>query len=203
LIDFHFSIKPFFYAQKQEVAMSNDFVEVDANKYCGHKNPDSIFNLNGLSIRTLNTLTRAGIKSISVLREMTDNELRRLRNFGEKCLAEVNAAIPNRSGTFKGEEAFINNCREWKKLDMTARRILRFQENDGMKLSEFISSDSTVEGRKRARPILMEYCITFPERINEVLTHFETMQNTSDKLYIVLKLSFDRQQAKQQGLVEF
>ena len=42
-----------------------------------------------LSVRSENCLHRAGIETIGQLTEKTEGELRKIRNFGEKCLAEV------------------------------------------------------------------------------------------------------------------
>lgn len=43
----------------------------------------------GLSSRTLNTLKRAHIYKAGEALEMSDEELLRIRNFGEKSLAEL------------------------------------------------------------------------------------------------------------------
>ena len=43
----------------------------------------------GLSVRSENSLHRAGIETIGQLTVKTENELRQIRNFGQKCLTEV------------------------------------------------------------------------------------------------------------------
>jgi hypothetical protein len=120
----------------------------------------------------------------------------------QKCLDEINAAFPDRNTTYEGEAEFLEARRKWSKLDTTARRILRFMDNHLMKLSEFMASGVNIEGRAKARVILTEYCLIFPDRIDNVLMQFEDMQDTSDKFYILLKLANDRKQAISQGLIE-
>lgn len=38
-----------------------------------------------LSVRTYNTLLRAGITSVEKIREMTDEDLKSVKNLSEKC----------------------------------------------------------------------------------------------------------------------
>jgi hypothetical protein len=45
------------------------------------------------SVRTYNALKRIGVESLYQLSKMTVNELRDIRNFGEKCLSEVSEAL--------------------------------------------------------------------------------------------------------------
>ena len=45
------------------------------------------------TVRTYNALKRIGIESLFQLEKMTENELRDIRNFGEKCLTEVNQTL--------------------------------------------------------------------------------------------------------------
>ena len=47
----------------------------------------------GLSLRAENCLHRAGIETIGQLAAKTENDLRLIRNFGQKCLAEVTAKM--------------------------------------------------------------------------------------------------------------
>ena len=51
----------------------------------------------GLSVRSENCLHRAGIETIGQLTVKTENELRLIRNFGEKCLAEVTAKMAEKN----------------------------------------------------------------------------------------------------------
>lgn len=51
----------------------------------------------GLSVRSENCLHRAGIETIGQLTVKTENELRQIRNFGEKCLAEVTAKMSEKN----------------------------------------------------------------------------------------------------------
>ena len=150
-------------------------------------NPDSIAYVTGLSIRTRNALIRAGITTLSALKETTDIYLIRVRNVGVKCLAEINAAVPDRVRTYDGEEDYIKSQRKKGKLDRDARRILRFMQYQNMKLSELIKSSYRIPGKRKARQLLAEYCAAFPERINDVIEHFEEMGDTSDRFYIDLK----------------
>jgi len=149
------------------------------------KSPGSIHDIQGLSTRTLNTLIRANITEIGVLLEMTDHELLRIRNFGEKCLAEINAALPGRCRTYDGEAEFLKSRRKWGKTDAAAGRILRYMATNSMKLSELMASGCTSDGRLRARQILTEYCLIFPEHIGDVICHSEDMWDTSDRLYLL------------------
>ena len=50
----------------------------------------------GLSVRSENSLHRAGIETIGQLVAKTENELRLIRNFGQKCLSEVTARMAER-----------------------------------------------------------------------------------------------------------
>lgn len=47
----------------------------------------------GLSIRSLNCLKRAGIKKLGDLTEMSEEDLMRLKNFGQKSLDEIKATL--------------------------------------------------------------------------------------------------------------
>ena len=51
----------------------------------------------GLSVRSENSLHRAGIETIGQLMTKTENELRLIRNFGQKCLAEVTAKMAEKN----------------------------------------------------------------------------------------------------------
>lgn len=46
-----------------------------------------------LSVRTYNTLLRAGITSVEKIREMTDEDLKSVKNLSEKCRKEVKQAV--------------------------------------------------------------------------------------------------------------
>ena len=163
---------------------------------------DSIYSVEGFSVRTLNCLARAGVTTIPALLKLTDCELFKIKNFGQKRLDEINAAFPERQATYEGEAEFLEAQRKLHKLDETARRILRFMEKDNMKLADFMASDIKVEGRAKARAVLTEYCLIFPDRIDGVLEQLEAMGDTSDKFYLTLKLSADRKNAIAQGLAE-
>lgn len=43
----------------------------------------------GLSVRTHNTLMRAGVSTIEVLDNMSDEQLLKIKNFNSKCLTDV------------------------------------------------------------------------------------------------------------------
>ena len=163
---------------------------------------DSLYNITGLSVRTFNALIRAGINTVSEVMEMTDHELRGIRNLGRKSIAEINSLFSGRNRTYEGEAEYWEARRMWNKLDITASKILRSLKKSKMTLAEFMASDTNIEGRARARQILTEYCVVFPERIKDIIKHFETAQDTSDKLYIILKLAHDREQAVIQGRAE-
>jgi len=60
---------------------------------------DHLLTVEALSVRTFNTLNRAGISSISLLLEKSDCELLGIRNFGPKCLDEINALFPAKKKT--------------------------------------------------------------------------------------------------------
>lgn len=46
-----------------------------------------------LSVRTYNTLLRAGITSVEKIRGMTDEDLKSVKNLSEKCYKEVKQAV--------------------------------------------------------------------------------------------------------------
>lgn len=46
-----------------------------------------------LSVRTYNCLKRANIDTVEQLSQMTDDDLMRVRNFGQRCLTEVREKI--------------------------------------------------------------------------------------------------------------
>lgn len=46
-----------------------------------------------LSVRTYNTLLRAGITSVEKIRKMTDEDLKSVKNLSEKCRKEVKQAV--------------------------------------------------------------------------------------------------------------
>ena len=58
----------------------------------------------GLSVRSENSLHRAGIETIGQLVAKTENELRLIRNFGQKCLAEVKTKMAEKNLSIKEAE---------------------------------------------------------------------------------------------------
>jgi hypothetical protein len=134
--------------------------------------------------------------------EKTDSELREIRNLGRKSLDEISAIFPYRAKTYEDEPEILEARRRWRKTDVTARRILRFMEYNNMTLWELLASGTTVGGRSKARQILTEYCVVFPERIDDVLNHFEAMNDTSDRFYTMLKLTRYRKLARLYRLAE-
>ena len=58
----------------------------------------------GLSVRSENCLRRAGIETIGQLAAKTENELKLIRNFGQKCLAEVTAKMAEKNLFIRKEE---------------------------------------------------------------------------------------------------
>ena len=64
----------------------------DYDEYFDDTDPDDIDNLN-LSVRTYNCLRRAGITTISALKETTEEELTKVRNLGKKSLEEIKSKV--------------------------------------------------------------------------------------------------------------
>ena len=58
----------------------------------------------GLSLRAENCLHRVGIETIGQLTAKTAGELRMIRNFGQKCLAEVREKLAEKNLTLREEE---------------------------------------------------------------------------------------------------
>ena len=58
----------------------------------------------GLSTRSENCLHCAGIETIGQLAAKTENELKLIRNFGQKCLAEVTAKMAEKNLFIRKEE---------------------------------------------------------------------------------------------------
>lgn len=58
----------------------------------------------GLSLRPENSLRRAGIETIGQLTEKTAGELSMIRNFGQKCLAEVTEKLAEKNLALREEE---------------------------------------------------------------------------------------------------
>ena len=58
----------------------------------------------GLSVRSENSLHRAGIETIGQLAAKTESELRLIRNFGQKCLAEVRTKMAEKNLFIREEE---------------------------------------------------------------------------------------------------
>lgn len=58
----------------------------------------------GLSVRSENCLHLAGIETIGQLAATTENELKLIRNFGQKCLAEVTAKMAEKNLFIRKEE---------------------------------------------------------------------------------------------------
>ena len=46
-----------------------------------------------LSVRTYNTLLRTGINTVEKIREMTDEDLKSVKNLSEKCYKEIKQAV--------------------------------------------------------------------------------------------------------------
>jgi hypothetical protein len=141
---------------------------------------DYLFNAEGLSVRTLNALYRAEIKTISALKATTDSELTRIRNIGKKCIAEINAAYPDRIRTYEGEAEYRDIYRKIYIIEREVRRILHRMEFSGKKLTEIMDTKFRLS---KARKYLADYCIIFPERIADVLSRFEALNDTSDRFY--------------------
>ena len=70
--------------------MNNSIYQEVVNKFYYKGDLES---LDGLSVRTFNALKRAGIDSISEIKEMTNAELQKIRNLGKKGIAEITAII--------------------------------------------------------------------------------------------------------------
>ena len=152
-----------------------------------NENPDCLFSLDGLSARVIMALYRAEIKTISALRQTTDQALQRVRGIGAKGIEIINNAVPDRIRTFEGEAELLKAQRIKRHIDIDARRILRFMGYKDMKLSELIASDCRITGKRQARQLLTEYCLLYPEYIDDVIAHFEAMNDVHDKFYIFLK----------------
>ena len=58
----------------------------------------------GLSLRAENCLHRVGIETVGQLTAKTAGELSRIRNFGQKCLAEVREKLAEKNLTLREEE---------------------------------------------------------------------------------------------------
>lgn len=58
----------------------------------------------GLSVRSENSLHRAGIETIGQLMTKTESELRLIRNFGQKCLVEVKTKMAEKNISIRKEE---------------------------------------------------------------------------------------------------
>lgn len=58
----------------------------------------------GLSVRSENCLHLAGIETIGQLAATTENELKLIRNFGQKCLTEVTAKMAEKNIFIRKEE---------------------------------------------------------------------------------------------------
>lgn len=52
----------------------------------------SIYDLE-FTTRTHNCLLRAGIKTLEQLRELSDDDLRNIRNLNEKCICEIKSKL--------------------------------------------------------------------------------------------------------------
>ena len=147
-------------------------------------NSDCITDIKEFSTEIQNALRRAEITKISELRQATDYHLSNIRNLGKKSIELIDSIIPDRIKTYEGEADEINErCRKYR-LDSEARRILRFMENKGMKLSELKPTKYLL---RKSRKILTEYCDVFPERIPDVLSLFEAMGDTDERFYKLLK----------------
>ena len=62
-----------------------------------------------LSVRTYNCLKRARIDTVEQLSQMTDDDLMRIRNFGQRCLAEVREKIAQPRKTNADRIRSMNN----------------------------------------------------------------------------------------------
>jgi hypothetical protein len=70
----------------------------------------------GIPVYTLNRLINAGIKTVSELMTMTDDELLQIRGFGTKCLCDVCCVFPERKRNEKGNMKLRRNetiLKEW------------------------------------------------------------------------------------------
>ena len=71
----------------------------DTEEYRNAKTIDEL----DLTVRTYNCLSRSGIKYVSQITQMTENDLMKLRNFGKKCLKEIKAILKNSDLSLKEE----------------------------------------------------------------------------------------------------
>lgn len=73
-----------------------------------HRSDGEPIELLNLSVRAHNCLRRAGVRTVGQLRALPDDELLRIRNFGQKCVAEVRERLreypaPDDAGDHEGQ----------------------------------------------------------------------------------------------------
>lgn len=127
-----------------------------------------------LSIRTYNILNRAGIRTVKQIRGYTDNELLHLRNFGAKCLEEINGFVPDRIKERSVEE----------KSSVTAEDIINMLESGMKMISVCIRYNKGIHGIEQ---ILCDYCNDFPEGIDRLINVYEKQFEMTDSFYGLLK----------------
>ena len=77
----------------RNLLIGDDDIDYDEyDEYYDDTDPDDIDNLN-LSVRTYNCLRRAGITTISALKEKTEEELTHVKNMGRKSLEEIKTKV--------------------------------------------------------------------------------------------------------------
>ena len=86
----------------RNLPIEDDDIDYDEyDEYYDDTDPDDIENLN-LGVRTYNCLRRAGITTISALKEKTEEELTHVKNLGKKSLEEIKTKV-----TLKGMPGYI------------------------------------------------------------------------------------------------
>jgi len=148
---------------------------------------DCIEDIKDFTIRIKFALYRAGISTISELRQMTDYQLSNIRNLGVKSIAIIDTVVPDRIKMYEGEAEEREAHRIKYIIDRDAKRIMRYMAEDNETLSQLTEGGFRYSGNKKARRVMADYCATFPERIPEVLRHFEAMNDTADVFYKRLK----------------
>jgi len=172
---------------KQKIFNEKGLTEISETDLSDTADHDRINYNMGLSVRTVNALIRAEITTFTKLRQVTDYNLKLIRNIGKNAIAEINAAVPDRIRTYNGEAEELEAYRVAYKLDRDTRHILRRMEAENMKLSELMKSDLQVSYKRQARKLIIAFCDVFPERIPDVISVFDAVGDTGDRLYKTLK----------------
>lgn len=107
-----------------------------------------------LTVRSYNTLRRAGIKTIQDLVVMTEGELKQLRNMGWKCFDEITSVLSQNGESLSPSLLHETKVTKKPSLDDRIRSVAHYAENETVKES--------LQQSDKIRNMTLDACYNIP-----------------------------------------